>query len=247
MKKVLILEDNKSTLQCLEQIVKDINHEIVVFALSNVKDAYQYMLEYTVDVFIIDIILDPFQRGDTSGLRFAERVRSLEKYLFTPMIFITSLEDSKYITYEKLHCYSFIEKPFDPQQVQNVIAQCLKYADREEKEHTIFFRNDGVIFSVNIEEMVYGESRNHMFCVHMRNGDVIKIPYITMKNFLDTADSRSLLKCSRNAVINTKLIKNIDIANRVIELSTGHRIEIGLKYKKILKDFVNASYSCIYD
>lgn len=158
MKKVLILEDNDNTLDCLEKIVKQISSNAIVFGVKEIKEAYQYMLEHTIDLFIIDIILNPKQAGDTSGLYFAEKVRMIEKYLFTPMIFITSLEDSKCITYEKLHCYSFIEKPFDPERVKNIISQCLKYSDDASANNSVYFRIDGVIFAVNSADVIYVES-----------------------------------------------------------------------------------------
>lgn len=245
MKTVLILEDNDNTLNCLEKIVKQINSNVKVFGIKDVKEAYQCMLEYTVDLFIIDIILNPKQAGDTSGLYFAEKVRMLEKYLFTPMIFITSLEDSRYITYEKLHCYSFIEKPFAPDRVKNIISQCLKYSDNTSTNNSLFFRSDGVIFSVSSDEIIYVESIHHVLWVHLKNGEIVKIPYITMKAFLKYAADQKMLQCSRNVCINSLLIKNMDFTNRVIELNTGHRVEIGLKYKKALKDLIHVSNNYI--
>lgn len=247
MKKVLILEDNYNTLECLKKIVEDIDENNVVFTLTNVREAYQYMLEHTIDVFIIDIILKPQTAGDTSGLYFAEKVRSVDKYLFTPMIFITSLEDTRYITYEKLHCYSFIEKPFEPKRVKEIVTQCLKYSSRGEQEDLAFFRNEGIIFTVNLEDIIYAETNNHSLYVFMKNHDVVKIPYMTVKTFLETANRPNLVQCSRSALVNVALIKNIDLSNRVVDLKTGQRIEIGITYKKALKDFIHDSYNCICD
>lgn len=245
MKKVMILEDSPNTRECLEKLVKETDSDVYVFGLSNVKDAYQVMMEHTIDLFIIDIILDVRQSGDISGLYFAERVRAVEKYLFTPMIFVTSLDDAKHITYERLHCYSFIEKPFDPYQVRSVIEQCLKYSAQGFADRIVYFRSEGVIFSINLAEVIYVESKNRSLYIYMRNEEVVKLPYLTIKAFLQEADSSNLLQCSRSFVVNIAFIRNIDITNRMIILSNGYQVEIGLKYKKVLRDFIHASYNCI--
>ena len=72
----------------------------------------------------------------------------LDKYLFTPLVFVTSLEDSKFISYEKLHCYSFIEKPFDPRRVKEIIQQCMRFPKRISDNRTLYFKRDGIILSV---------------------------------------------------------------------------------------------------
>ena len=42
---------------------------------------------------LLDIILDPRTSGDASGMKFADHIREVERYHFTPIIFITGLED----------------------------------------------------------------------------------------------------------------------------------------------------------
>ena len=83
-----------------------------VLAFDRVKDAYECLMEKEIDLFVVDIILDKSVQGDSSGLRFVDNVRRVTRYAFTPVIFVTSLEDSRLYTYEKLHCYSFVENPY---------------------------------------------------------------------------------------------------------------------------------------
>lgn len=246
IKKVLILEDSRETLQCLKKVVKEIDREIIIFAATNTRDAYQYVMEHTIDVFIIDIILKPKLPGDASGLHFAERVRAFEKYMFTPMIVVTSLEDARYITYEKLHCYSFVEKPFKPHEISRTIAQCLKYSDLHLEEKTIFFRGDRVVISVPVHEVVYAEIDKRNLCVYLENEDVIKIPYITVGQFLKEANDRNLIQCSRGAFISVRHIRHIHIHDLTIELSNGKLLEIGSSYKKEIKEMAHVinGYLC---
>lgn len=237
MKKILILEDNPVMLKHLQNIVEEVDPGNTVYALTNTKDAYQCAMERTIDLFIIDIILDTSHPGDASGLKFAESIRRLEHYGFTPVIFVTSLEDAKAYTYENIHCYSFIEKPFDPDRMRQMVQQCLRFPGKCDNNKTLYFRKDGIILAVEREEIVYAESIEHIMNIHTKQGDILKIPYITIKKLMDELDSTTFIQCSRNTVVNEKFVHNVDIPNRVIQLKGGlGNVEIGVMFKKSMKE-----------
>lgn len=237
MKKILILEDNPAALEYLTNIVADMDTKNVIYAFHNTKDAYQCALERTIDLFLVDIILDTSRPGDASGLRFVENIRRVEHYSFTPIIFVTSLEDARLYTYENLHCYSFIEKPFDVDRVKGAVEQCLKFPGVSKKAKTLYFRKDGIILAVEQENIVYAESIAHIIHIHTGQGDVLKIPYITLKKLLEDIDSLEMIQCSRNTVINKKFVQNVDIPNRMIQMKGGFgAVEIGIMFKKYVKE-----------
>ena len=80
IKNVLIVEDNKAALTMLYKIVEELDIETKIFTASDSKEAYQKAIQYTIDVFIVDIILDTTISADVSGIEFAERIRTIEKY-----------------------------------------------------------------------------------------------------------------------------------------------------------------------
>ena len=90
LKKVLILEDNPVTLEYVSKLVKEVDCNLAVYKYKNTKDAYQCILENRIDLFIIDIILEPNCPGDISGFKFAEKMRKIEGYSFIPLIFIAT-------------------------------------------------------------------------------------------------------------------------------------------------------------
>lgn len=237
MKKILILEDNKNTLRHLAAIVREADAKCEVIALDNIKDAYKCALERKIDLFIIDIILDTRRPGDSSGLRFVDSIRKINNYAFTPVLFVTSLEDSKLYAYEKLHCYNFVEKPFDTDKVRQMVAHCLKFPGFQEEDKTLYFRKDGIVLAVDRSDIVYAESVNHIMYIHTRRSDTLEIPYLTLKRLLDEADSPDIIQCSRSAIINKRFVHNVDMTNRIIQLRDNYgRVEIGLMYKKLLKE-----------
>ena len=236
MKKVLILEDNGLMLECLSGIVQEVGLKTEVFPFDNAKDACQCALKSTIDLFIIDIMLEAHKSGDTSGLSFVEDMRRIKRYGFTPVIIVTAVYDQKLITYEELHCYSFIEKPFDKDRLKGLIEEALAFPGTDSGTKTLKFRKDGIILAVERACIVYVESINHILNIHTTN-DVMYIPYKTIKDFLEEADSNDFLQCSRSTVVNRRYVHNVDLANRVIQFQEGMgRVDIGIMYKNQVKD-----------
>jgi len=239
MKKVLILEDNRAVLCGLVKLVQEINNNLVAYAYTKAEDAIKCMLEYKIDLFLVDIILNTKIPGDTSGLQFAQKVRMIEQYKFTPLVFITSLEDSKFVTYEELHCYSFIEKPFEPERVKNVVRECLRFPGVISERKLLDFRKDGIVKLIMVDDVIYVESIDHNLHIHMINGNVIKIPYVKLREFVKRTDRAYIMQCRRNTVINIHYVDNIDFSNNVIQFKNGQRVEIGITFKKGIKDILH--------
>lgn len=236
MKKVLILEDNGLMLECLSSIVQEVGVKTEVFLFDNAKDACQCALKSTIDLFIIDIMLEAHKSGDTSGLSFVEDIRRIKRYGFTPVIIVTALYDQKLITYEELHCYSFIEKPFDKDRLKGLIEEALAFPGTDSGTKTLKFRKDGIILAVERARIVYVESINHILNIHTTN-DVMRIPYKTIKDFLEEVDSNDFLQCSRSIVVNRRYVHNVDLVNRVIQFQEGMgRVDIGIMYKNQVKE-----------
>ena len=237
LKNILILEDNPVTLKYVASLIQEIDSRNTVFMCSCVEDAYRHALEKDIDFFIIDVILDTNRPGDSSGLKFVDAIRKIDRYAFAPVIFVTSLEDAKLYTYEKLHCYSFVEKPFDPNKLKGLVMQCLNFPAVEQKRKTMYFRKDGIILAADREDIVYAECINHVLNVHTVQGDLLSIPYVTLKKFLADVDSDDFIQCSRSAVVNRCYVHNVDITNRVIQLKNQMgTVEIGIMYKKELRE-----------
>ena len=69
--------------------------------------------------------------------------------------------------------------------------------------------------------------------IHTSNGDVLAVPYITLKDILNEMDTDCMMQCSRNTVVNKDYVVNLDIANRYITLrNVTEKLEIGKSFKK---------------
>lgn len=233
MKKILILEDKEIHIEILKKVLEDIS-DIQVLVADTVESAYKLTMENTINLFLVDIILDTEIRGDVSGLRFVEAIREMPKYSFTPLIFITALEDPKMYAFSELHCFGYIEKPFDSTAVKQLISEALEFPYSEKKDKNIYFRNDGVMYAVNSKDIIYIENSKRKLLRHTTK-DKFAVPYKTCKEILDELESKKFVQCNRYTIINKDYIERIDYVNRFMKLrDVDEEVEIGVAMKKRL-------------
>lgn len=238
-KAVLIVEDEAEQLNMLCRLVEAADGTADIYAVQTVGEAYRILMERTIDVFLVDIILDMEKQGDTSGFQLIERLRKIPKYMFTPVIVVSALEDPTLYAYTDLNCLGYIEKPFDPERIMKLLGKALCYTTSRREERAISFRKSGILYPVRISEIVYLESINHVLHVYMSNGSCLKVPYKTCKQILKEADGDSLVQCSRNTLVNRNYVLGVDIVNRLIIFKDNlGRADIGITYqKKIALEF----------
>lgn len=238
-KRVLIVEDNKVQSEMLKKIVLEVNANTVVYTAEDAQTAYKILLERTIDVFLIDIILDTTKPGDTSGIKLVEKIREISKYIFTPVLFVTSLEDTTNYAYTDLNCLGYLEKPFDPEAVKFLMERALNFATARNQDATFCFRKDGILYPIKVKDILYIENVNHVVTVYLVSGGTLTVPYKPCKTIIEEIDTDCLIRCSRNVIVNKDYITCVDTANRYITLKgVEGQIEIGSTYKKkVLAEF----------
>ena len=238
LRNVLIIEDKKSHMDALCKIISELNKDIIIYTAFNAERAYQISMEYHIHLFLVDIILQPEKPGDVLGLSFAREIREIKKYRFTPLIFVTSLEDPKLYSYSQLHCFGYIEKPYDVEQVKKLVSRALEFPVEDDDERYVYFRKDGIVYSKCIKEIIYIENSRRKVVIHCKN-DVLEIPYKTCDEILKEVDSGQFVQCSRYTIINKKYVEEIDYTNRYLKLSgIGELIEIGVIMKKQFRNIM---------
>ncbi len=231
-KRVLIVEDDKSTRDMLEKLINEIDVQTICYKVSNIEMAYRILHENIIDVFILDIILDTKKLGDVSGINLALEVRKMDRYTFTPIIFVTSLEDPKFYAYAQIHSFKYVEKPFRKDELKQTLKVALKYKTEYESDKTIFYRKDGILMSVKENDIIYMENKLRTAYVHTVN-ECVEIPYKTCKDMLNILNEKQFVQCNRNTIVNKKFVKYIDINSHIIGLfDTKRSLSVGTKYLK---------------
>lgn len=158
-------------------------------------------------------------------------MRSVEKYEFTPIIFITSLEDYQLHAYSELHAYSYIEKPFNMGYVKEIVQKALRFPIKVNEDKTLYLMRDKILFALKSSEIIYVESVRHKLHFYKDDGTTLEVPYKTLKGIFKELKGHKFKQCSRNVIFNEDYLEYIDKVNRYIKLKgTNIVIEIGKKY-----------------
>lgn len=239
MKTVLIVEDNVRSMEMLVKIIENLRTDVEIKTASSQEEAAILAMKFNIDLFMLDIILNASNPGDVSGMKFAEYIRTLQKYKYTPIIFITALEDPELHAYSDLHCYYYVEKPYDVEKVSSVISEALEFPAVHNEPQNIFFRKDGILYKKEISEILYIENSRAGQTVYCSNGN-LKLSYKPNYKILEELASDKFIQCSRYHIINYDYIDKIDTVNRYILLKgVKTPIEIGNSFKKkFLKDIL---------
>ncbi len=247
-KRVLIVEDNIVSMKMLEKLVGEINNSIICYTASNLKEAYIILHNVHIDLFLLDIILEAGNNEDLSGIRLAEEIRSIDRYLFTPIIFITSVEDPRMFAYEYLHSYGYIEKPYHVESTKKLIRKALEYRNVKDEDRVICLRGDGILYPVKEKDIIFIESKGHVLTVYTRL-EKIKFSYKTCGGVMSLLDEDFFVQCSRCSIVNVKYISNIDMVNGYAALNSESEIrsiKVGKKYiKHLIDEIVKAKTECM--
>ena len=240
MKTVLIVEDNLRSMEMLKKIVKDLNMNVTIKTATNQDEAYAIAMKSNIDLFMLDIILNPRNSGDVSGMNFANTLRETKKYEYTPVVFITSLEDPKLYAYSDIHCYYYLEKPYDVKKVSQILIEALTIPQIKKEVQYVYFRKDSILYKKDISEIIYIENTRAGQRVCLINGQ-LNLSYKPTKNILEELNSNCFIQCNRYVIVNKDYIDTVDITNRYIKLKNSDKqLELGTAFKKnFLKELMN--------
>lgn len=242
-RRIMIIEDNETTREILASAVEDVCPDADIRKFADTKGAVETAINSRIDLFLVDIITNTNVPGDTSGIRFVEAVRRINEYEFTPVIFITSLEDPAMYAYAQLHSFSYIEKPFDTDCVKDAIAKALRMPQAHINDRQMFFRSDGILFPVKCSEIIYIENIDHKAHFHKVTGEELIIPKKTCRQILEEADNDALIQCNRGVIINRNYIEHIDLTNRCIRMrGIDAGIVIGVTFVKKISGMIKDGY-----
>ncbi len=243
IKRVLIVEDKRPTRDEMKALVEEVDSEALVYVAENEEQGYAIAMKYSIDMFLIDVVLHPGRLGrDQTGAVFAYTMRGVLKYRFTPMIFVTKLYDPDFTLINTVRCFSILEKPYDPDKFKGIIREGLKYHTQDPRDVPYFYQKDGMLEAVSLREIIYIDSIRGKLYLHTQD-KTIMIANKPGKTLMEELDPREFLVCRRGTMVNVNYIWKIDPVNRYICLKgTKTMLEIG---PTVRKEFLNTIKSML--
>lgn len=240
MKNVLVLEDNQISRNLIAESLSVIAKNLKIYAIGNIYEAYKIAMTKRMELFIVDIVLDSKIPGDVSGIEFVDRIRRIEHYKYVPVVMMSSLEDLKFVVFNHLHCYGYLEKPIDMDSMKSILRDALEVPVIHHEKEYAYFRKDGILYSILKDDILYIETANRKNRITCKK-EQIDVMYKSCKKSLEDLDSKQFIQCNRSTIVNKRCIKSVDCVNRYILLNECETIlELGANMKKkFLQEFLN--------
>ncbi|GAH13477.1 unnamed protein product, partial [marine sediment metagenome] len=96
MSTILIIDDQLTSRQILQQLVSSIEENLTVKAFANPVEALQW-----TDNNSFSLVLTDYKMPEMDGIQFIKRLRSNPSHTHIPVIMVTSIEDRN-VRYEAL-------------------------------------------------------------------------------------------------------------------------------------------------
>ncbi len=231
MARILILEDESESRKALKKMLRNISAEITVDAAADLAEA-RLLLDGTVsfDLFFLDVNLKPGENGDTSGFLFAEELRRIRRYEFTPLVMITSVAGLEMEAYRKLHCYQYVVKPYVQTEIEEIARKVLFHLHTEKRSFIMVKRN-GINYKIFCDEIRFFRAIPRGVCIYLKE-EQIEVPYLSIHKLLEKLPEDMFFQCHRTFVVNRSAVKYYDLVNQVIQVEgSSEWIDIGVTFK----------------
>ena len=119
-KKVLIVDDEKDIIKVVLHRIKGQGYDVIT-ALTG-EEALEKVKQEIPDLILLDLRLPGISGGEV-----CEKLKSDERYKHIPIIFLTASESANFETKcKQWGAESYVSKPFDAHQLQEVIEEYIK-------------------------------------------------------------------------------------------------------------------------
>ncbi|MPW24517.1 response regulator [Alkalibaculum sp. M08DMB] len=231
MKSILVVEDELIVQQGIKKILLSIDSQLNIMTASYGSKALQIAKGNQILAFLIDI-----QLLDYNGLLLAEQIRELDRYKFTPIVFVTAIPTKEIIAYKQFHCYDYIIKPFTEEEIRQTMDPIIKHymAPVESEKETLQLKQGEIIYNYRQQDIIYIESINRKLNITTTR-EVATFSKYTL-NTIEKELSDNFIRCHKGIIINTYYIEKIDMKKMNIYVRNFDQpLPLGRKYVDELK------------
>lgn len=216
---------------------------IKIYEADSESTALDIVKNNDINMFLIDINL----KG-SSGLNLAMNIRSIPKYEFSQLIFLTTHMDYMLQAFKQTHCYDYILKPYNKDDIQSMLNKLIDRAicnlnKVEEKEFIIKIRKS-IFVRVKVNDVLFIEVKGRDCEVNTVRGIYTYIN-ISLKKILDLIDCDYIVQSHRAFAINKNhifKIEKVDIRLSCVYFENYPQTAlIGIKFRNnIIPEFKKA-------
>lgn len=238
MYSIILVEDDSMQREVLKTMILSTYSSIKIYEADSESTALDIIKNNDINMFLIDINLK-----QSSGLDLAMKIRSISKYEFRQIIFLTT--HMAYITqaFKKTHCYDYILKPYDHKEVQVMLNKLIlnesSYKDKVEEKELVITLKSGIYVGIKIREIIFIEVIGKNCEVNTINGLYIA-NNMSLKKIMKLIDCDDIIQSHRSFAVNKDYIskiEKIDIKLSAVYFNNSSKTALlGYKFKNNVID-----------
>lgn len=205
--KVLIIEDEIIQNENLAKIIEENYSDIEVFRAYSCKDTKKIMKEDEIDIFLVDVNLP-----DGSGIELIKEIRKIKEYELKGVIFITSEKHKIVDAFKNTHCYDFLVKPYNGEDVRKIIDIFYRNSDKKtynERKYSIIPIDNNVTFKVYHEDIIFVEYNFRQCIVHTSKNEIV-CKRLSLSQVFKEIASETIVQAHKSYIVNTTYISKIE-------------------------------------
>lgn len=235
MVNILVVEDDVVQRRNFIKMIKELDENMTIYEADNEQTALEIAKENNIDFFYLDISLKA-----SSGLHLALRLREIDKYELSWIVFITTYKQYALSAFKKIHCYDYILKPYNKEQVKNMTKLIISHIDgnksdyKKEIQKYVLFEKNKIKIKVFLKDIYFIEVMLRNTIVHTVQGKY-EIERMSLKKVLDLVKDDFIIQAHRSYIINTNYVKQIEKVTSTSWKASFYNYNeaafIGAKYK----------------
>lgn len=231
MYNILLVDDELSILNKLKFDITSIVPDVEIDRTTSYNEAQELIQNKSYSIFFLDINLEEEDEKKT-GIELAYKIRSIEEYRFTPIVFITTINNKIEEALNKIHCVSYLTKPYTFEQLNSCLNHILTMPELE----AIFTNRDvtGTLFKMKKNDIIYLTANKHtVFIYGVEN--TYELLHYSLDSFQEEL-GENFIRCHKSYIINkNKILGSYKTPPQLItQLGI---IPIGRAYKKNIKEW----------
>lgn len=234
MMNILLLEDDKLQREYLAKIIEKNYIDIRIYEAGTISKASSILKEKQIDLFLVDINLP-----DGSGLEFIKKVREVPKYNLTGVVFITSQVVQIIDAFKNTHCYDFLIKPYNVDDIKRIIDIFYNQRSNEVKNRDFIVvpLEGGISVKVYEDDIVFIEYFKRRCIIHTKKYNH-QCKILSLSKISQMIKSESIIQSHKSYLVNIKYIEKIEkvyskgweiyfsVIKEVAPLSSSYRNEL---------------------
>lgn len=215
MYSIILIEDDSMQREILKIMIHSIYESIKIYEADSKDTALEIIKENYINMFLIDISLK-----ESSGLDLAIEIRRISKYEFSQIIFLTTHLDYMLQAFKQTHCYDYILKPYNKEDVQAMLNKLIdreindlnneKKGSKEDTDNEFVIKiKSGVFVRIKIDKILFIEVNGRDCEVNTFDG-VYTYSNISLKKILELIDCEHIVQSHKAFAVNKNYIFKVE-------------------------------------